>query len=130
MDEELVLSDEQAITVTARSEDTIDQTVGGDAGDELYLVLLVQEAFDSAGDAATLVVDLETDSTAAFPSAKNLWKSPTYVEADLVVGKLAQLRLPKGTEQFIGLNYTNAVEAFTAGKIDAFLTKDPNWGNS
>jgi hypothetical protein len=120
-------SDAQAITVDAASTNYIDTQVAGRAYDEQWLEVVVNTIFDSAGDAGTLIVKLQTDSASTFDSpATDLHTSLTYEQADLVAGKmLVQMRLPEGLDRYIRVYYDNGTEAFTAGKVDAYLTGAP-----
>jgi hypothetical protein len=119
-------SDAQAITVDAASINYIDTQVAGRAYDEQWLEVVVNTIFDSAGDAGTLIVKLQTDSDSEFGSPTDLHTSLTYAQADLVAGKmLVQMRLPEGLDRYIRVYYDNGTEAFTAGKVDAYLTGAP-----
>lgn len=125
-----LLSNAQAITVTAASTNVIDlgpiatgitRDVG--KGNEVPLLIQVTEAFTAAG-AATLTIALQTDSVENFASPKTVWTSATFALADLTAGKVVIPEyLPRGTdERYLRLNYTVATGPMTAGKITAGVT--------
>jgi hypothetical protein len=82
----------------------------------------------TAAGAATLTVSLESDST------ENLATSPTvhFSTAALALAafgtagaQVAAVKLPAGDyERYLGVCFTVATGPLTAGKFDAFLTKD------
>lgn len=133
LDSLLEMSDAQAVTATAISTNVIDlgpitdnalRDIG--AGEDVYLVLSVDTTFTAAG-AATLTAALVSDSTV------NLATSPTThatvlnaaAVATLLAGLQVAIKLPPGNyEQYLGIQYTVATGPMTAGKINAFLTKD------
>jgi hypothetical protein len=113
--------------------DVID--TGGDGlndVDELYLVIQVDTTATSGGS-ATGVFSLASDAQAAIAtdgSATIHAASRAIPVASLVAGtNILVVELPKGTyERYIGILQTTAVAAFTAGKINAFLTPvKPTW---
>jgi hypothetical protein len=121
-------SDAQAITVDAASTNYIDTQVAGRAYDEQWLEVMVNTTFDTTGEEGTLVVKLQTDSASTFDSpATDLYTSASFAESVLVAGtKLIQMRLPEGLERYIRLYFdVNNSDAFTAGKVDAYLTGAP-----
>ena len=122
---------DDAITATRVSTDKIDlQANNRDLGlldDDLYLVVMVTEAFTAAG-AATLTIDLVGDDNSSLSSPTVLQNLGTTIgKATLIVGyEIFKGRLPIGkiTERYLGLNYTVATGPMTAGKVRAFFTKD------
>lgn len=95
-------------------------------GEDLYVVVQIDTTATSGG-AATGAFSLASDSTA------NLATSPTkhvtsaaHPVASLVAGFTAlAVKLPAGSyERYLGIIQTTGTAAFTAGKINAFLTKD------
>jgi hypothetical protein len=125
IDKELQFSDAQAITGDAASTDYIDQGAAGDAlqGAELYLVVRVHTTLDSAGEAATLTVKLQSDDNSSFSSAKDHFISEAFAESALVAGtELVKMKLPVGMQRYIRVYYDRGTEDFTSGKVDAFLT--------
>ncbi len=111
--------------------DVIDLGVDGldlGAGEDLYCVIVVDTTATSGGS-ATGAFELASDAQAAIAadgSATTHFLSDAIAVATLVAGyQIAAFRLPAGTyERYLGILQTTAVAAFTAGKINAFLTKD------
>jgi len=129
-DRQTLLSDAQAITISAPSTNVIGlgPKVAGvvrDIGKGKPIPLLIQvvEAFAAAG-AATLTVTLETDDNAGFASPQVVWTSPAIPKAALVPGYVIIPEfIPRGTnEEFLRVNYTVGTGPMTAGKIVAGVT--------
>jgi len=96
--------------------------------DSCYFVASVQTTCTSGGSATLqlrLMSDAQDPMVAA--SATEHYKSPTFAVADLVAGKqLCCIELPRGDyERYLGVVQDTGTAAFTAGKIDAYLTFDP-----
>ena len=125
VDNEEVLSDEQAVTATAVSTNYRDQGAAGDKAinPRPELVFLVTEAFTAAG-AATLTISLQTDDNSSFSSATEVTLTSAIPKATLVAGYRFKVRLPLDLEQYYRLNYTVATGPFTAGKISAIPVFD------
>ena len=132
-------SKEQALETTVLSTNVIDLgPLGGSptantirdigAGKTLYLHILVTTVLDSAAEGATLVATLESDSVATIDSsATTHWTSGTIAEATLAAGYWVAkgVPIPSGAyEQYLAVRYTVAVEAFTSGKISAWLSEN------
>lgn len=136
LDSFLNVSDPQSLTATAISEHVIDLgPLGGatantirdiGAGEALYLHVVVSTTLDSAGEAATLTVTLESDSAAGLDSsATTHWSSGSIAEASLVAGYwIAKgVPLPPGNyERYLGLRYTVGTENFTSGAVKAWVS--------
>lgn len=127
LDNQTLLSNQQAVTATAASANVIDlgpiqSGLVRDMGNGKPIPILVQvtEAFAAAG-AATLTVALQTDDNDGFASPKVVVTSATFALADLKPGKQIQLDyIPRGTnERYLRLNYTVATGPMTAGKVHA-----------
>lgn len=143
LDNENLLSDDQAVTVTAASTNYIDlgalgtpvkgNTLVKDIGKGNLLPLLIQatETFTAAG-AATLTIDLEVDDNTGFSSATTVWSSGAIAVADLSAGWKANLNyVPQGTnERYARLNYTVATGPMTAGKLTAGITGGDDSNNN
>lgn len=125
-----LLSNQQAITTTAASTNTIDlspiatgivRDIG--KGKQIPLLIQVTEQFAAAG-AGTLTVTLEVDDNSSFSSAKTVWTSPAIAKATLATGYVIIAEyIPRGTdERYLRLNFTVATGPFTAGKIVAGVT--------
>ena len=128
LDKTLLLSDEQAVTATAVSTNTIDlsaalRDIG--AGEQLYAVVVVDVDFTAAG-AATMVIGLITDDAAALSSPTTILSTPAIGKAALTAGRVPiVIPVPSNiAEQYLGLNYTVATGPMTAGKVTAFIAKD------
>ena len=135
MDSQNEFSDGQAVTTDAIS-DVLDLIGGtspnavidlGQIDGPIYLVVQVHTTFDSSGDTATLAISLESDSTENLATAPTVHIGPvSFAQAALVAGAtLMAVALPFGEYQrYLGMRWNNGTEAFTAGKISAFLVKD------
>lgn len=129
----LEMSDAQAVTATAISTNVIDlgpvtdnvlRDIG--TGEDVYLMVVVDTTFTAAG-AATLTASLLSDSTANLATSPTTHFSTAAIPvASLVAGfVIAAIKLPAGSyEQYLGMNYAVATGPMTAGKANAFLTKD------
>lgn len=98
-------------------------------GSDLYCVIQVDTTATSGGS-ATGQFHLCSDAQAAIAvdgSATYHFSTPAIAVATLVAGYMvACFKLPKGSyERYLGIVQTTAVAAFTAGKVNAFLTADP-----
>lgn len=125
-----LLSDAQAITVTAASTNVIDlgpikTGITRDIGKGKPIPLLIQatEQFTAAG-AATLTITMEVDDNEAFGSAKTVWTSGAIGKATLAPGfVIIPEYIPRGAnERYLRLNYTVGTGPMTAGKITAGIT--------
>lgn len=133
VDKQEEFSDSQVLTATAISTNVLDLNPNGSAntlqdigaGENMYLVVQVDVALTSGG-ATTLVVTLESDSTADLATSPTVhWTSATIPKATLVAGYELVIKLPPDNyERYLGVRYTVATGPFTAGSISAFLTKD------
>lgn len=110
--------------------DVIDLTVARDIGnaDDLYFVVQVDTTATSGGS-ATCVFTLASDAQAAIATdgtASVHFATAAIPVATLVAGYVAvAVKLPRqgvAYERYLGVLQTTAVAAFTAGKINAFLT--------
>lgn len=105
----------------------------GESADELYLVLQVDTTCTSGGS-ATGQFHLASDDSASIATngtATYHFSTGAIPVATLVAGYvIAIVALPKGRayERYLGILQTTGTAAFTAGKINAFLTTDAsNW---
>lgn len=138
LDKQNLISDAQAVTVTAVSTNSVDllggMTLGTDTlgntpdndfakSPELDILITVTEQFTAAG-AATLQVAVITDDSAALGSPTTLMTSAAIGKATLVPGYQFRLGLPPGNaaaDRYLGLQYTVATGPMTAGKVTAAL---------
>lgn len=104
----------------------VSQDIGN--GEDITVVIQVDTAVTSAG-AATVSFEVASDAAAAIAtdgSASVHFASAAIPKATLVAGYTAvAVRLPAGTyERYLGILQNVGTAALTAGKINAFLTKD------
>lgn len=127
LDNQTLLSNDQAITVTAASTNTIALTPVANGmvrdigkGKPIPILIQVTEDFTAAG-AATLAIELQTDDNSGFSSPKVVASIPATALSGLKAGTQINLDyIPRGTnEAFMRLNYTVATGPMTAGKIKA-----------
>jgi hypothetical protein len=100
------------------------------AGSELFLVIQVDTLPTSGTSAATAAFSLASDAQAAIAvdgSQTEHFRTRAYTIAQMAAGTiLACVKLPHGNyERYMGVVQTTAAEAFTGGKVNAFLTADP-----
>ena len=99
IDSTLMLSDKQAVTASAASENIIDQTAAGDAHRHAVVVARVDEDFAGL---TSLKISLQTADDEAFASPKEL-AAATFALADLKAGKaLLNTVLPAGALRSAG----------------------------
>lgn len=109
--------------------DVLDTSIARDLGGDkaLYLVVTVDTAATSGGS-ATLQVNLVTDDNASLSSPTTVVSSAAVAVASLTAGKTVMaVQLPmEGTayERYLGIQQVTGTAAFTAGKVNAFLTTD------
>jgi Bbp16 len=109
--------------------------VGDDIGQgtQLYLVITVDTTVAESGSGATVQFSLASDDTAAMTvaTATKHFFTPAFTVAQLVAGAkfvfpLPPLQVP-ANERYLGVLTQNAGGAssnLTAGKVNAFLTRD------
>lgn len=136
MDSTLEIADAVQITFTANTTtligNQIDTSVVRDIGQgkPTYLVITVDTAFAGGNGIQFRLVSDAQAAIAVDGTESRHYTSEEFVAADLTVGKTIVVPLPMGTaepyERYLGLSHTNGITtAFTAGKINAFLTFDP-----
>lgn len=94
-------------------------------GQPIYLVIQVDTAV--VGTTSTLQLQLCSDSTANLATSKTVHlDTGAIAEATLVAGytKVYALPIEATYERYLGLWETVAVNNLSAGKINAFLTRD------
>ena len=136
VDKQEEFSDAQAVTVTAISTNVLDLTQGYGSlttidigtGEDMYLVVNVLAAF-TAGGAATMVVELLSDSTENLATSPTThWTSATIAVATLVAGyEICKIKIPPAPpmyERYLGVRYTVATGPMLTGTVDAILVKD------
>ena len=128
-DRELMFSIEQAVTGDANGTDVVDLVAAGDVsrGRPLRFRAQVTTAMDSAGEAATLEVQLVTADSADLSSNPTIiYRTGAMTEANLSAAGtiIADVVVPKTSQRYIGVKYDNGGEVFTTGKITAGLVLD------
>lgn len=136
LDTNLILSEMQAVTVTAISENVIDLVANGivpyeaaavgrnlGAGNEIPLALMVNESFATL---TSLTVTVETSAAAGLTSPTVLYTSGAIPVATLVAGYKLPIRwLPDAPLlQYLGVRYTVTGTTATAGKMTAALATE------
>lgn len=147
VDTQLELSNSQAVTSTAISENVVDilttgaaaATLGtyvvgntsqdlGQSNKDIYLVVQTAVTCTDTSSDATLTITLESDDNAGLSSATVHFSTGALAFASYATAgtRLVTLCLPHGTyERYLGIRYTVASGPLTAGAFDAFLTTDP-----
>lgn len=109
--------------------DVVDLGVARDLGGDMavYLVVTVDTTATSGGS-ATGQFNLVTDDNASLTSPTTLVSSKAWTVATMTAGTvLMAVQLPlEGTayERYIGIQQVTGTAAFTAGKVNAFITED------
>jgi hypothetical protein len=110
-------------------EGPITQDLNGGADTDLYLVISVDTTATSGGS-GTYQFSLCSDAQAAIAvdgSQTTHFSTKAFAVATLTAGvRVCAIALPMGAyERYLGIVQTTAVAAATAGKINAFLTRNP-----
>lgn len=126
------LADAQAVTVTAISnvmdlgDDNTTRDIG--SGEPVWFIAITQTAITDVGSDATLTCSLESDSTADLATSATVHYTTgalAFAAYSAAGSVIAAVHLPPGNyERYLGARFTVGSGPFTAGKIDAFLTKD------
>lgn len=137
LDERLEFCDATALNTGAAGSyllgDVIDLgAVPGDIGqgEPLYLVITI-DTLPTSGGAATAQFTLASDAQAAIATDGSATVHATtgaQTIEQMAAGKKFVLPVPmegNAYERYLGILQTTAVAAFTAGKINAFITLDP-----
>lgn len=99
-------------------------------GQPLYWVIQVDTAFtDGAGETATVKLELASDSTANLATSKTVHATfDATIVTTLVAGyqKIIPLPIQATYERYLGVWETVATANLATGKLNMFLTTDPN----
>lgn len=125
IDNDNVMSDEQAVTASAASTDVIDLgAAGASNARDLRLVVDVTEAVTASGG-ATVTFQLQTDSVSGFGSVQTLVETAAIGKATLVAGYRAwEITLPKDVLRYVRVYYSVGSGPLTAGKFKAYLAQE------
>lgn len=131
IDKQALLSDEQAVTVTAFGQfwyDTGSQSRNiGRVGERMKFT--VDEAATAAG-AATVVFELVQADDDAGTGVTSLASSAAIGKAALTLGASPfDIALPDNTQRYIGVRYTVATGPLTAGKFSAAFVGEGGSGH-
>ena len=119
LDQSVIFSDRQVLTVTAASSYTLDLAAAGNAVQgALYVVARLDESLKGA---TKLTVALQTADTADFSNAKELVSVAFGTEHLAGAGELFCLPFPLGAKRYVRAYYTVA-GAPSAGKVSCFVT--------
>ena len=88
-------------------------------GEPMELLITVTEAV--AGATSTCDIRLVTDDNSGFSSATVLWSTGALAVAALALGTQFKVKLPRGTERYLRLQYVVATANQSAGKFTAGL---------
>lgn len=121
LDNQLVFSDDQAITASAASSTNayLDTGVVNNAlgdGSPLVVRIKVMETFTKL---TTLTFSLQHGATTT--PATELVSTPAIALADLVKGAVFELKIPKECLRYLRMYYTVAGTNPDAGKVTAFI---------
>lgn len=122
MDKRLEFSESQELTASAASTSYIDLGDFGDAVNELYLVVQVDQASDSANDGETVTAKLQSDDNSSFSSPKDETAAVSIAQVSAGTTVL-KMRIPRGGQRYYRMYYTVGGTALSAKpKVSAFLT--------
>ncbi len=134
LDERNEFADAVAVTGTAAATAVLGDVINLGAatrdignGEPLYLVIQVDTAVEATGGAANVTFKLVSDSVATLDSSPTVhFATAAIAKGTLVAGYVvAAVALPNGTyERYLGVTFTPDTNNTTAGKCNAFLTKD------
>lgn len=116
-------SDDQTITTTADSDDTLDLAKNSGPGEPVRILLQVTTTFVGG---TNIQIDLETDDNDSFNSLSTIASTPTITQASglLVAGyKFSINFIPDKMERYSRLEY-NVSGSFSPGAITAGIVFD------
>lgn len=126
MDNNLVLSDAQAVTATASSTKSLDwATATREIGDgkSLELIVTVQTTCLASGGASNVTFSL--DDSADNSSFAVVLQTIAIAKASLVAGfEALRIRLPAGLRRYIQVTYTVDTNNLTSGAFNAWVAID------
>lgn len=101
------------------------------AGEPIYLICVVDEAFTSGGSATVKISLIDEADTTLDSSSVEIVSTDTIAYTSLTLGKVIVLPVPFGlvTQQYIGVRYDIGTATTTAGTITAFIGVGPQTWN-
>jgi len=126
-DKFLFMADAQALTTQATVDSTnvLDLTKDGDMmGKQPWWVVRVNTLFTSEGS-ATLAASLHTASVSSFEQIGQMALAATALSALTAGAVLVKMPIPFGVKRYVKTVFTVGAAAMTAGKIDSFITFEP-----
>lgn len=125
-DNNLYMSDAQAVTATAASTKSLDMATAArnvGSGEPIELIIAVHTLVAASGGASNVTFSL--DDSADNSSFTAVIKTPAIAKATLVAGYEAmRIRLPATLRRYIQVTYTVDTNDLTAGAFDAYLVLD------
>lgn len=96
------------------------------AGQPLWIVIHVDEAFTSAGSATVQFHILDEADTTIDSGSVVIQSTRAHAYTDFTLGKVIAMALPMGiiTQQYIGLSCTIGTATTTAGTVTAYMSRD------
>jgi hypothetical protein len=120
IDSENEFSDEQELTATADSANVLDFGADGDAGKELYALMIVILASDSADDGETCTAAWMTASESDFSDAVALIPAVSFAQLPAGSRPIEQ-RIPVGLMQYNKIVYTIGGTTLTVDPKVSFM---------
>jgi hypothetical protein len=126
VDNNLVMSDAQAVTASTASTKSIDcatalRDIGG--GEAVELVVVITTTVAATGGASTTTFSLQDSSDNS--SFSTVTSSADISKASLTAGtEVLRIHLPRGLRRYIQVYYTVSTNNWTSGAVSAFLTID------
>jgi len=122
LDKYMILSDGQAITTSAASDNEIDFGAAShdvDQGTPIYLEVWLDTAFDTSSNTLTITLKDSPDGT-TYTDRMTILEA-TATSSLLTAGLLRKFSLPNDLARYIELYYTCST-TLSSGVINAFLT--------
>ena len=122
LDKYMILSDGQAITTSAASDNEIDFGAAShdvDQGTPIYLEVWLDTAFDTSANTLTITLKDSPDGT-TYTDRMTILEA-TATSSLLTAGLLRKFSLPNDLARYIQLYYTCST-TLSSGVINAFLT--------
>lgn len=128
VDKRLSFAEDQALTATAASTNTVDLKADTDIGPGEPMWLVVVSKVAPGGTSPTIAISIETDDNSSFSSAATVLTDATIAGANFGAGTIRAIPWPQTNERYNRVKFTcgGTSPTFT---VDAFLTnQEPmNW---